>query len=155
MSYEQATVNSDGSTSFESSGEGTDFSSSTSTGSPPSNETFQQEEDTFTNGFDGGGDQQDGGAFDGTEDAAQDPVSAPKGTDPAIFLALAFVVIVVLYYLNYRRNKRKQMEREAFFYDMDGDKVRRDVMHSLYKQDKKKPTREGKKKRESNTQTNL
>lgn len=122
MSYEQATVNSDGSTAFDSSGEGTDFSSSTSTG-PSSNETFQHDSDTFTNGFEGG-DQQDGAAFDGTEDATKDSMSAPKGTDPAIFLALAFVLIVVLYYLNYRRNKKKQMEREAFFYDMDGDKVR-------------------------------
>mmetsp|Transcript_9397 Transcript_9397/g.17702 ORF Transcript_9397/g.17702 Transcript_9397/m.17702 type:complete len:329 (+) Transcript_9397:1254-2240(+) len=121
MSYEQqATVNSDGSTTFESS----------EAASP--DETFQNDnnnndynynnKDTFTDGFDGAGDQQDG-AFDGTtEDAAQDPFSAPKGTDPAIYLALAFVLIVILYYLNYRRNKKKQMEREAFFYDMDGDK---------------------------------
>ena len=48
-----------------------------------------------------------------------------EGTDPAIFLALAFLGAVILYYFNYQRTKKKQMEREAFFYDMDGDKVRR------------------------------
>lgn len=61
-----------------------------------------------------------GGDFDG-EDSFATPV-ADKGTDPAIFLALAFIGLVVIYYLNYKRNKRKQMERESFFIDMDGDK---------------------------------
>lgn len=103
MSQEQATVNPDGSTTFESFEGGADTSGSN---------------DTFTDG----GYQQDNSAFDATEDPAQDEVPMPKGTDPAIFLALAFILIVVLYYLNYRRNKKKQMEREAFFYEMDGDK---------------------------------
>jgi len=38
-----------------------------------------------------------------------------KGTDPAIYLALAFIGIVLLYYFFHRRGKKKQMEREAFF----------------------------------------
>jgi len=64
-------------------------------------------------------------AFDDAEadaDGAETAEEIVKGTDPAIYLALAFVAAVALYYISYRRNKRKQMEREAFFYDMDGDK---------------------------------
>lgn len=44
------------------------------------------------------------------------------GTDPAIYLALSFITFVVLYMLYYKRQKKKQVEREAFFIDMDGDK---------------------------------
>ncbi len=44
------------------------------------------------------------------------------GTDPAIYLALSFIAFVVLYVLHYKRQKKKQMDREAFFFDMDGDK---------------------------------
>ena len=47
-----------------------------------------------------------------------------KGTDPALFLAFGFIVVVVLYVLHYKRSKRKQEEMESFFLDMDGDKVR-------------------------------
>lgn len=45
-----------------------------------------------------------------------------KGTDPSLYLALSFISFVILYMLHYKRQKKKQMEREAFFFDMDGDK---------------------------------
>ena len=50
--------------------------------------------------------------------------TTPKrtGTDPAIYLALSFITFVVLYMLHYKRQKKKQMDRESFFLDMDGDK---------------------------------
>ena len=44
------------------------------------------------------------------------------GTDPAIYLALSFITFVILYVLHYKRQKKKQMDRESFFIDMDGDK---------------------------------
>jgi len=90
---EEATVNPDGSTTFESAAGGTDGAD------------YEPEDDAF----------EDAGADETVEEIV-------KGTDPAIYLALAFVAAVALYYISYRRNKRKQMEREAFFYDMDGDK---------------------------------
>lgn len=96
---EEATINPDGSTTF-----GSDA------GTGPGQEDVPPGGDNFTSGA------EDAGA-EGTAEAL-----AVKGTDPAIYLALAFIAIVVLYYLNYKRNKRKQMEREAFFIDMDGDK---------------------------------
>jgi cbb3-type cytochrome oxidase subunit 3 len=54
------------------------------------------------------------------EEAAAGAVE--KGTDPAIFLALGFVLFVLVYFYFHRKGKKKQMEREAFFFDMDGDK---------------------------------
>lgn len=44
------------------------------------------------------------------------------GTDPAIYIALSFIAFVFLYVVHYKRQKKKQLEREAFFFDMDGDK---------------------------------
>jgi len=48
--------------------------------------------------------------------------SPKRGTDPAIYLALSFITFVILYMLHYKRQKKKQMELESFFTDMDGDK---------------------------------
>jgi len=106
----EATVNADGSTS-------TTFDDTTNT-------------DTDTPDYDA----ESGSTFDdatfeegtapGAGAGADDAHLVVKGTDPAIYLALAFIAVVVFYFLYYRRNKRKQMEREAFFYEMDGDKVR-------------------------------
>ena len=103
---EEATVNPDGTTTFESAG--------ADAGAGPESDTFTNTDDAF--------DGAEAGA--GAEEAAEEIV---KGTDPAIYLVLAFLAVVVLYYLNYTRNKKKQMEREAFFYDLDGDKVRQDM----------------------------
>mmetsp|Transcript_10450 Transcript_10450/g.15263 ORF Transcript_10450/g.15263 Transcript_10450/m.15263 type:complete len:285 (+) Transcript_10450:35-889(+) len=94
---EEATINPDGSTTF-----GSDA------GAGPGPEDVPPGGDDFASGGEGA---------EGTAESL-----AAKGTDPAIYLALAFIAIVVLYYLNYRRNKRKQTERNAFFIDMDGDK---------------------------------
>lgn len=91
---EEATVNPDGSTTF----------TSDSGADAGAGEGFENAEGAEGTGF---------------EEAAEE---VAKGTDPAFYLAFAFVVAVALYYINYRRNKKKQMEREAFFYDMDGDK---------------------------------
>lgn len=77
---------------------------------------------TFGEEYEAGDDTFDDAEADA--DGAETAEEIVKGTDPAIYLALAFVAAVALYYISYRRNKRKQMEREAFFYDMDGDKVR-------------------------------
>lgn len=54
------------------------------------------------------------------EDAAAELVE--KGTDPAIFLALCFILFVAIYFYFHKKGKKRQMEREAFFFDMDGDK---------------------------------
>ena len=99
---EEATVNPDGSTTFES-------DAGAGAGAEPD----------FEEGFAEGA---------GAESAEE----IVKGTDPAIFLVLGFLVCAVLYYLNYQRNKKKQMEREAFFYDMDGDKVCPCALRVLY-----------------------
>ena len=48
--------------------------------------------------------------------------STTTTTDPAIYLALSFIVIVILYVLQYKRQKKKIMDRESFFMDLDGDK---------------------------------
>lgn len=45
-----------------------------------------------------------------------------SGTDPAIYLALSFITFVILYIIRHKRQKKKQLERESFFFDMDGDK---------------------------------
>lgn len=89
----EATVNPDGTTTFED-----------ATAGAGAGETFEEAAED---------------AFEGAEEAAEEIV---KGTDPAIYLALAFIVVVALYVINYKRNQRKQAEREAFFMDMDGDK---------------------------------
>lgn len=103
---EEATVNPDGSTTFESDpGAGADFAEPAGEGADAD---ASAESEGFAEGF-----------AEGAEEAAEE---IAKGTDPAIYLVLGFLVVAVLYYLNYKRNKKKQMEREAFFYDMDGDK---------------------------------
>jgi hypothetical protein len=96
MSTEEATINPDGTTTFA--------------------------EDAAGAGADSAGEDFTEGAFDGENAEEILGEAAKEGTDPAFFLALGFVVIAILYYFNFRRNKRKQQEREAFFYDMDGDK---------------------------------
>lgn len=84
---------------------------------------------TFPDGSAGaGGDSEDFGAgAEGAEgassgDGGEFSETIAKGTDPAIYLALGFIAVVVIYYLIYKRNQRKQAEREAFFFEMDGDK---------------------------------
>lgn len=54
------------------------------------------------------------------EEAAAELVD--KGSDPAIFLALGFILVVAIYFYFHKKGKKKQMEMEAFFFDMDGDK---------------------------------
>lgn len=58
----------------------------------------------------------------GFEDAQGSADSIVKGTDPAIFLALGFVLMVIIYYVLFTRNKKKQHDQEQFFFEMDGDK---------------------------------
>ena len=65
--------------------------------------------------------------FDLPKDEIPDPTtlsssSTTTTTDPAIYLALSFIVIVILYVLQYKRQKKKIMDRESFFMDLDGDK---------------------------------
>lgn len=66
--------------------------------------------------------------FDQTTDGQEIPDDGGEapllraGTDPAIYLALSFITFVILYIIRHKRQKRKQQERESFFFDMDGDK---------------------------------
>ena len=50
----------------------------------------------------------------GFEDAQGSADSIVKGTDPAIFLALGFVLMVIIYYVLFTRNKKKQHEKPIF-----------------------------------------
>lgn len=75
-------------------------------------------EDATDAGFDKEGEES---GAEGAEDAAAETVR--KGTDPAIYLALAFIGAIIIYYFYYTRNKKKQSEQESFFFEMDGDKV--------------------------------
>lgn len=81
---------------------------------------------TFTDDSAGTGSDSDGGASnsagEGFDDAQGAAGSIVKGTDPAIFLVIAFFVIAIMYYIVYTRNKTKKVEQESFFFDMDGDK---------------------------------
>jgi len=74
-------------------------------------------EDATDAGFDKEGEES---GAEGAEDAAAETVR--KGTDPAIYLALAFIGAIIIYYFYYTRNKKKQSEQESFFFEMDGDK---------------------------------
>lgn len=79
-------------------------------------------DDTDADADAGSGDDDSGSGDAGEEfgEGAEDAL--PKGTDPALYLAFGFIALVAIYIFMYRRNKRKQMMREAFFIDMDGDK---------------------------------
>jgi len=67
-------------------------------------------------GSDGGAGDSAGSGFEGAQG------SIVKGTDPAIFLALGFVLFVIIYYVLFTRSKKKQTDQEQFFFEMDGDK---------------------------------
>lgn len=82
---------------------------------------------TFDNADDGGGSSAGGGADDipdmdagtGAEDAAEEIV---KGTDPALYLAIAVVVSIAIFVFFQYRKKRKNAEVDDFFSNLDGDK---------------------------------
>jgi hypothetical protein len=57
-------------------------------------------------------------------DSGMPPSSTPKGIDPAIYVIVAFALIMIVYYLFYKKNQKKREEREAFFRELDGDKVK-------------------------------
>uniref|UniRef100_A0A7R9ZDY6 Uncharacterized protein n=1 Tax=Pseudictyota dubia TaxID=2749911 RepID=A0A7R9ZDY6_9STRA len=92
---EEATVNPDGTTSFaseEGGGAGADDV-------PPS------------------GDEAD---FD--TESGDVPDDAVKGTDPAIFLFLGFLLIATIWFFFYYKKRKDQADSEAFFSNMDGEK---------------------------------
>lgn len=93
---------------------------------PDGTTTFQDASDTAGDaGFDGTQDQ--GGASDGQEgffegdDANMPPVDVVKGIDPAIYLITIVVIIAGLYYYFFIRNREK--EEDPFFSNLDGEKV--------------------------------
>lgn len=92
---EEATVNPDGTTSFASE-EGGDAGADDS---PPS-------------GDDADFDTEGGGV----------PEDVVKGTDPAIFLFLGFLLIAIIWFFFYYRKKKDQADSEAFFSNLDGEK---------------------------------
>jgi len=94
-SAEEATINTDGSTTFADEGSGAE------------------------SGNDGTADENTESDFDYTEG---DSAPVVKGTDPAIFLVVTFIAVAIMYYFFYMRNKKKQQEEESYFFDMDGDK---------------------------------
>lgn len=98
MSAEEATINPDGTTTF-------------ATGE----EAPMGGDESF-----GTGEESTGGPF--SEGQEEEILNVAKGTDPAFFIAFAFIAFVVIYYFLHTRNKKKQEEREAFFFEMDGDK---------------------------------
>mmetsp|Transcript_25925 Transcript_25925/g.46749 ORF Transcript_25925/g.46749 Transcript_25925/m.46749 type:complete len:301 (+) Transcript_25925:63-965(+) len=85
---EEATVNPDGSTTFNDAGDGTDSAGA------------------------GGEDMPD---MEGAEEII-------KGTDPALYLALALVVFAAIFFFLQLRKKKKNAEVDEFFSNLDGDK---------------------------------
>jgi hypothetical protein len=113
----EATINPDGTT--------TTTTTTTTSAEPPTEPTDPSEaksgttageEQTYTD--------QSSSTFDDQQQEIPDPNQPPhrKGTDPALYLAASFILFVVLYILHYKRQKKKQMDMESFFLDMDGDK---------------------------------
>ena len=119
----EATVNPDGTTT-------TTTTTDSSTNTPPNvgeDESQQQSEQQYAHTQESQDKQDTSGGTGGEEFNEEIPDSSSSsskrtGTDPAIYLALSFITFVVLYMLHYKRQKKKQMDREAFFLDMDGDK---------------------------------
>lgn len=111
----EATINPDGTTTTTTSTESTDPSEPTEPSEPKSG-TTAGEDQTYTD--------QSSSTSDDQQQEIPDPnqPSHRKGTDPALYLAASFILFVVLYILHYKRQKKKQMDRESFFLDMDGDK---------------------------------
>jgi hypothetical protein len=78
----------------------------------------------------GSGDGGNGGFFDDGGDGMPNfddipPVAKPaSGIDPAVYLILAFVAIVAIYWFFFLRKKSEE-EEDDFFASIDGDKVRR------------------------------
>ena len=60
-----------------------------------------------------------GGGEEGAEEALKDAV---EGTDPAIYLLLAFFFIAGLWYYFYLKKKRDEQSSDSFFSEMDGEK---------------------------------
>lgn len=87
------------------------------TGSRTKNDHFQDDE---TDDDSGEGDESNTDYGTNLPDDEENPMS--NGVDPAFFLAIGFIAVVIFYYIIYRRNRKKLMERESFFHDMDGDK---------------------------------
>ena len=95
MSAEEATINPDGTT------------------------TFGNEGGAYADSGSG-----DGADFSGDGENSEGAEEILKGTDPAFYLAAVFLIIVGLWYFMYSRSKKQREDREAFFTEMDGDKVR-------------------------------
>ena len=89
---EEATINPDGSTTFDDVGAGADDSAGA--------------DDDMPN-------------MDGAEEAAEEII---KGTDPALYLALALVAFAIIFVFLQLRKKRKNAEVDDFFSNLDGDK---------------------------------
>ena len=94
MSTEEATINPDGSSSYE------------SASPPPLNDTT---------GFDG---SDEGFDIPPVEEIVK------GGIDPAIYLVLAFATLCALYYFFVYRKKEEEEAEDEFFSNLDGDKVR-------------------------------
>lgn len=98
MSAEEATVNPDGSTTFEQEPPATEDAGGADAGGAGGDETPNMDEETFEK----------------AEEIAQ-------GVDPAVYLLLAVIFFGALYYFFVYR--KKSDDSEAFFSELDGDKV--------------------------------
>uniref|UniRef100_A0A7S2S0P4 Uncharacterized protein n=1 Tax=Eucampia antarctica TaxID=49252 RepID=A0A7S2S0P4_9STRA len=73
--------------------------------------------------FDNAGADSGDGTFAGEEGAAfEEMPMGPKGTDPAIYLVLGVLAMVLIWYFLYSRRSKKDDDDFAFFSDLDGEK---------------------------------
>ena len=97
---EEATINPDGSTTFEDATGGADYDAS---GANYENTTFDDSD----------------GIPNMDEQSAEEII---KGTDPALYLAIAVACFIAIFVFIQMRKKRKNAEIDSFFSNLDGDK---------------------------------
>jgi len=99
---------------------GTDSSSTDNSGGIPDSQplVFTDGNGTTMNNFTTVGDDEPM-----TDSSSMPPIVEIKGIDPAIYVILAFFFFIILFYFFYRNQQKKKQEREAFFRELDGDKV--------------------------------
>ena len=107
MSAEEATINADGTQTFEDAAD--------AAAGAGADEAFAD-----AGADDAGADEEDFAEGMGEEEAAEELV---KGTDPAIFLFLGFVAIAALWVFFWYKKKKEEEDSDSFFTQMDGEKV--------------------------------
>ena len=90
--------------------------SSEATVNPDGSTTFNAAEDAANAGGDAGADD----LGENMGDASEEMV---KGTDPALYLALAVVAFAIIFVFVRLRKKRSRADVDDFFSNLDGDKV--------------------------------